>query len=181
MHHGPGAPSDANIPRLKHLERGNRGVAQGPQFLRLSGVADLLFAPELGDGGRNRVVQAPVQRAKVIRADGRRQFNRQIGDGLTDIAVVVHDLSNCEPLTQEVLPVLDGALPDLGGLRRPLVQLVGKLIKEQGDSASDLRLGRRWSRPLRHLRSAATDELVAIDANEFRKRDSPHPGIVCQA
>ena len=30
---GPGAPSDADIPRLEHVESGDRGGGQVPQFL----------------------------------------------------------------------------------------------------------------------------------------------------
>ena len=33
MEHGPGAPCDANIPGLEHLERHDRGVDQVPQFM----------------------------------------------------------------------------------------------------------------------------------------------------
>ena len=50
------------------------------------------FAPVLGDRARDGVVEASVQRAKVVRADGRVHFHRQLGDGLTDVAIVVHDL-----------------------------------------------------------------------------------------
>ena len=33
MEHGAGAPRDANIPGLEHLERHERGVDQVPQFM----------------------------------------------------------------------------------------------------------------------------------------------------
>ena len=104
MQHGSRAASDANISRLEHFERHDRGVEQVPHFMsqepraliparRLSIESGLiLFAPEFGDGTRNRVVKAPVERAKVVRADGRVRFHRQLGDGLTDVAIVVHDL-----------------------------------------------------------------------------------------
>ena len=88
MEHGPGAPCDANIPRLEHLERHDRGVEQVPQFmsqepralapargLSIEGGL-ILLAPEFGDGARDGVVKASVQRAKVIGADGRVQFPR---------------------------------------------------------------------------------------------------------
>ena len=88
MEHGSGAPGDADIPRLEHLERDDRGVDQVPQFmgqepeplapargLSIEGGL-ILFAPVLGDGARDGVVEASVQRAKVIRADGRVQFPR---------------------------------------------------------------------------------------------------------
>ena len=52
----------------------------------------IAFAPVLGDGDRDGVVQASVQHAKVIRADRRVRFQRQFGDRLADVAIIVHDL-----------------------------------------------------------------------------------------
>ena len=52
----------------------------------------ILFTPVFGDRARDGIVKASVQRAKVIRADGRVHFHCQLGDGLTDVAIVVHDL-----------------------------------------------------------------------------------------
>ena len=88
MEHGPGAPCDANIPRLEHLERDDRGVDQVPHFmsqepeplvssrgLSIEGGL-ILFAPVFGDGARDGVVKAAVEHAKVVRADGRVQFPR---------------------------------------------------------------------------------------------------------
>ena len=78
MEHGPRAPCDANVSRLEHLERDDRGVDQVPQFMReepeplapargLSIERGLIaFAPVLGDGARDGVVKASVQHAKVI-------------------------------------------------------------------------------------------------------------------
>ena len=104
LEHRPGAPCDSHIPRLEHLERDHRGVDQVPQFMSqepealapargLSIEGELISsAPVLGDGARDGVVKASVQHAKVIRADGRVDFHRQLGDGLTDVAIIVHDL-----------------------------------------------------------------------------------------
>ena len=126
MEHGPGAPCDADVPRLEHLEREDRGVDQVPQFVSqepealapargLSVEGGLIsFAPVLGDGARDGVVQASVQRAKIICADGRVHFHGQLGDGLTDVAIVVHDLRHGEPLKQQVMPVMDRAPANLG-------------------------------------------------------------------
>ena len=52
----------------------------------------ILFAPVFGDGARDGVVKASVQHTKIIRADGRVRFHCQLGDGLADVAIVVHDL-----------------------------------------------------------------------------------------
>src|SRR5947209_1714527 len=107
MEHSTRAPCDSNISRFDYIERDERGVAQGTQFMSkgTDGVARALglsrdaglnsFAPELRiivNGVRYGVVEASVQRAKVIRADGLVCFHRQVGDGLTDVAIVVHHL-----------------------------------------------------------------------------------------
>ncbi len=97
IEHGPGAPGGSNMSRPEYLERDERGVVQGPQFIEAvapacSEAALISFAPELGDGARDGVVKASVQRAKVVRDDGLVSFHSQVGDGLTDVAIVVHDL-----------------------------------------------------------------------------------------
>ena len=43
----------------------------------------------------------------VLPRQRRIHFHGQFCDGLTDIAVVVHHLRNSEPLTQQVMPVLE--------------------------------------------------------------------------
>lgn len=65
MEDGSRASGDANISRLENLE-------------------------EFGDGARDGVVNASVQRAKVIGADGRVLFHCQVGDGLTRVAIIVY-------------------------------------------------------------------------------------------
>ena len=99
-----GASCDANISRLQNLERHDRGVEKVPQFMSQEPRALaptrgfsiegrlILFASELGDGARDGVVQASVQHAKVFGADRRVLFHRQLGDGLTHVAIIVHDL-----------------------------------------------------------------------------------------
>jgi hypothetical protein len=67
------------------------------------------LAPVLGHRARDGIVQASVQYPKVFRADRCGQFDRQFGDGLTHVALVMHDLRDGEPLTQEVMSVPDRA------------------------------------------------------------------------
>jgi hypothetical protein len=98
------ASCDANIARLQNLERHDRGVEHVAQFMRQEPCALaptrgfsiegrlILFASELGNGARDGVVEASVQCAKVIGADGRVLFHCEIGDGLTHVAVIVNDL-----------------------------------------------------------------------------------------
>jgi len=66
MDDGPGAPANPNIPCPEHLERGNRGIGQVLQFMGIAVAGDVLFARELRDRARDGVVEASVQRAKVI-------------------------------------------------------------------------------------------------------------------
>lgn len=62
-------------------------------------------APELGHGTGDGVIQASVEGSKIVGADGSVLFQRQFGDGLTNIAVVMHDLRHREALKQKVMPV----------------------------------------------------------------------------
>ena len=131
MEDGPGASRDPHISGLEHLKSKDRGVGQVAQFMSEEPEAFaparglsvegrlILFTPVLGHGARDRLVQAAVQRAKVIRADGRVHFDGEVGDGLTDVAVVVHDLRHGEPLKQQVMPVLKCAPANLGGRVSP--------------------------------------------------------------
>ena len=104
MQHSPRASADTNISRLEHFEREDRRVEQVPHFmsqepcplvpsrgLSIQGGL-ILLAAEFGDSTRDGVVKAPIEHAKVIRADGLVHFHRELGDGLTDVAIVVHDL-----------------------------------------------------------------------------------------
>ena len=117
MEHGARVPCHSNVPRLHHLERHDRDMDQVPQFVceeskplvLASGVSIdgglIAFEPVLSDCVRDGVVKASVQHAKVIHAHRRVGFQCQFGDGLTDVAIVVHDLRQSEPLPQKVVPV----------------------------------------------------------------------------
>ena len=194
MEHRAGAPCDADVPGLEHLERDDRGVHQVAQFVReepealapargLSIERGLIAgAPVLGDGAGDGVVEASVQRAKVVGADGRVHFHRQLGDRLADVAVVVHDLRHGEPLQQQVVPVLDRARADLGARGQAEAQRVRQLIQEHRHAVIDLRLGWRWNRPRGHLRPAPPDDLVAVDGDEFVEHGGfPVAAIVCDS
>ena len=172
------ASRDAHIPGLEHLERHDRGIHQVPQFMSqksksLAPAIDLAIqgrlislASILGDGARDGVVEAAVQHAKIIRRDGRIHFHGELRDRLAHVAIVVHDLRHREPLSQQVVPVLNRARGNLGG---PVTQTqcVHELLQEHGHSVIDLRLGRLRNRPRRHFVPASSDELVAVCANEF--------------
>ena len=156
-----------------------RGVDQVPQFVREEpealaparglaiGRGLIPLAPVLGHGTRDGVVQAAIERLKVLRADGRLHLDGQFGDGLTDVAVVVHDLRHREPLQQQVMAVQDRAPADLRTRVPPPLQGVHQLIEEHRDPVIDLHRGGRGHRPRGHLRPASRDDLVAVGADEL--------------
>lgn len=179
MQHGAGASPHANIPRLQHLERHERRVQQVSQFMgeepepfgpacgftidtRLIALASVL-----GYRARDRIVQASIQRAKIAGADRCVQFHGEFGNGLTDIAIVVHHLRHGESLAQEVVSMLDRAPPDLRTRDFAEAERVPQLIQEHGDTVVDLCLCGRWNRPRGHLGPAPQDDLIPIDSNEF--------------
>jgi len=172
------ASADSDVSLLEHFESRDRRVAQPSQFMRISLAADVLFAAVLRDGACDGIVEAAVQRAKVLRTDGYFQFNGQISDGLTDVAIVVHHLSNSEPLEQQIVAVPDGAPGDGMTFRGASPQLLDQLVQEQGDALIDLRFGGRRTRSARDFRSTALNDLVAIFGNEYFQRDISHFSIV---
>ena len=184
MEDGPGASRDSHIPRLEHLECKDRGVGQVPQFMSEESEAFaparalpvegrlILFTSVLGHGARDRLVQAAVQCAKVIRADGRVQFNCEVGDGLTDVTIIVHDLRHGEPLKQQVMPVLNCAPANLRGRCQPQAQGVRQLIQEHRHAVVDFGFRRRGNRPHRDLFPAPPDDLFAVHRDEFMQHKS---------
>ena len=68
-----------------------------PDALALAWGADVCteqgaLSSILGDRARDGVVQAPIQYAKVPDADWSARFNGELGDGLADVAIVMHHL-----------------------------------------------------------------------------------------
>ena len=106
----------------------NRGLSIDAGLISLTAV--------LGHCARDGVIEESVQRPKVVGADRRVQFDRELGDGLTDVAIVVHHLRYGESLTQEIVSVLDRAPADLRA--RPLAEAerVSQLIQEHGDTCT---------------------------------------------
>ena len=88
----------------EHLERESGRAHQVSDLVReepeafalASGLAlvySFIAAPELGHGTRDGVIQATVQGAEVLDADGRSSVSKaEVGDGLADVPIVVHDL-----------------------------------------------------------------------------------------
>ncbi len=190
MEHRARAPADSNIPGLENVKRDDRGVGQVPQFMSqepqpltsarvfaiesgLVGDASV-FGDRVGDG----VVQAAVQRTKVLGADWRVHFDRQLGDSLADVTIVVHDLRHGKPLKEQVMPVPDCALPHLWIRRQAEAQRIHQLGEEHGYPVIDLRLGGQRQQPRGHLPSTPPDDLFSVDSNEFVEHlDTPRVRI----
>ena len=65
--------------------------------LVLGGNVYLALETELGDSVRDGVVQAPVQGSEFVDGEQHIPFERQVGDGLAEIPVVVDDLIHGVP------------------------------------------------------------------------------------
>jgi hypothetical protein len=71
------------------------------------------FVPVLGDSRGDCVVQAAVQGAKIICANGGVHFHGEGGNGLTDVAVALHHLSHGALLKEKLVSVESGAPANL--------------------------------------------------------------------
>ena len=125
IEYGPGAPAHADVSRLENLERDDCRVHKIPHFMdeethpfvvTVRGfvrVRLLAFARVHRDGARDGLVQASVEGPEVFRADRRVRLQGQVGNGLTDVTIIVNDLRDGEPLEEQIVSVLAGALVDL--------------------------------------------------------------------
>jgi hypothetical protein len=179
MEDGAGTPCHADVSGLEDFERDDRSVGQISQFVREEPEALVCarrfsihrglmsFACELRHRARDGLVETAVQHPKVICADGCVQFHRHFGDRLTDVAIVVHDLGDRESLQQEVMPVLEGAFPDLRRGAQAEPEGIPQLIEEHRHAMIDFRLGWRRHRPPRNLGPASPNDLVPVNGDEF--------------
>lgn len=173
MEHLPRAPCDTDTAALDRLERRARPLKGCPQLTaqyvearalagRVSVHRLIALGAVLRDGGRDGVVEASVQLAKVIRADGRVQFQCKFGDRLADVAIPVHYLRHRESLPQKVVPVEGRGLTDVRVGREAELQLVNQFIQKHGHAVFERFV--RWgcSGPFRRLRFAPIDQLLAV-------------------
>src|SRR5204863_8214179 len=114
-----GTAPDADATGANGIEREHGAGEQGTQLVSeraqvlvgatgaLDQDVELALARVLGDGLGDRVVETAVERTELLGAERRVAFDRELGDRLTDIAVVVNYLRDGEPAAQQVPPVLD--------------------------------------------------------------------------
>jgi len=135
----------------------------------------------VGDG----IVQAPVQGPELHHGKGRIPLERQVGDGLAQVAVVVDDLVDGVTQQQQLLAMRGGANADLGQrprvaarrardgrARRGIVIVLcregaGELVQEQGHPMGQLLVGRLAPGALGHLSLAPRDQFVAVVGQEM--------------
>src|SRR5204863_5949784 len=116
-----------------------------------------------------------VERTELLGAERRVAFDRELGDRLTDIAVVVNYLRDGEPAAQQVPPVLDrsrGGSGARGGTLLALERLL-ELPQEQRDPLLELGPGRAGSHPLGDASPAPRDDLVSMIRDELAQ----HTGV----
>jgi hypothetical protein len=79
----------------------------------LNGNGRVALDHELRDCVGDRVVETAVQRAELFDRERRVELDRQVGDGLAEIAVVVDDLVDGVAEVQELLAMGRGRHADL--------------------------------------------------------------------
>ena len=108
----PTLPPVPATPRRMCLERQHRGVNEVPQLVRegaqaLGSMVDdgaLADAGELRDGVGDGLVEAAIEHAKLVRADGRAALDGELRDDLAHVAVIVDDLRDAQPLGRRSRP-----------------------------------------------------------------------------
>jgi hypothetical protein len=59
----------------------------------------------LGNRAGDRVIEAAIRGPELINLDGSVRLNRQIGDGLANVAVIPNRLLESESLCEQISPV----------------------------------------------------------------------------
>ena len=128
----------------------------------------ILRAAELGHGAGDSVIEALVELPEFVGADGRRGFDREFGDGLAHITVVVHDLRGGESFERQLVPMLQRRPGDVHGRAAvTATQRVAELVEEDRDAMRDLTGGWRGDCASGHLRAAPADDLVTVQGDKF--------------
>ena len=180
LEHISSAASHAHVSGPEHFERDRCGADEISDLVREEteafvvasgfGIEQGLVAPsELRDGARDRVIETSIQGAEVVDADRRIQLEGEVGDGLTHIPIVVHDLRHRESLKVEIVAMAPGACIDLRVRRQTMPQGVDELIEESRDPVFEFRWRQGRTRPPLQLRPAAADDLFAVFGNKLKK------------
>src|SRR5580658_7238589 len=131
------------------------------------GNGSLTLLPILGDGLRDGIIETSVEGLKLGRADRRVGFVGQLGNGLTDSAVVMNDLGYGESAPEKISAVLGRSLRDRIGRNVRRAQRVDELIQEQRYAVQELVLGRARRGPRGNLCTRAADDRGTIEGEEL--------------
>jgi hypothetical protein len=106
---------------------------------------------------RNGIVEAEIQRLKLVSADRRLLLNRQLRDHLANIPVPANDLPDGETHPKKVVTVPGGALADLLVVHRVAgfgdAEGLPELIQKDGDAVPQLHVRRLRNLPGSDARS----------------------------
>src|SRR6185369_15570183 len=119
--HLPGAATRSHMPVANGFEGKHGRVQMIAQLVGehtealvfLAGNFELALLRELRDRSGNRIVEAEVERPEVAARDGRSGIDSELGYGLADVAIVVHDLSDRQSPAEQLVAVTGRALCDL--------------------------------------------------------------------
>jgi hypothetical protein len=197
IEHGAGRPGQTDIAGLDGGNGEGRGMDEVAQFVgeeaqpliqRLDAffrIDEVALGGKLRHGVGDTVVQAAVEGAKLVHRDRRVLLEREVGDRLAEIAVVVDHLIDGEALLEELAPVQRRRAAELGAVRRQAAcpagnlaashrlgallqaQRLDELVEEHRYSVLQLRSGRFRHRPLSDLQPAPVDEVAAVLGQEF--------------
>ncbi len=103
-----------------------------------------VFRDCIGDS----IVEAPIKSAKFINVDRCATFERQVRNGLAQIAVVVNDLVDREPVLPQLSSVQSGGCGNLGRSRTPPEGPETLRLRKGSVVCSNSRVLMSWSRKL---------------------------------
>ncbi len=147
--------------------------------------ARIALRTELAHRVGDRVVKAAVERAELVDRERRVAFDGEVGDGLAEVAVVVHDGLHGEAESQQFPAMRGGAHADLRQRGRVATRRAGnpdalvgqaellgaegagELVEEHRDAVGELRGRGGASRALGHLCLASFDQVRAVVQQEL--------------
>ena len=106
--------SVAGLDQISQL-MGEKAQPLGERLLVLLARQAIALVRELGDRVGDGIVQAAVEGAELVDLDRQVALEREVGDRLAQVAVVVHHLVDREAVPQELQPVARGRGADFGG------------------------------------------------------------------
>ena len=128
-----------------------------------------MFGHRAGDRG----IEAAIQDVEFFGGHRNALLNRDLGNGLADVAVVVHDLGNVESQRAQLAPMLERRRADRVRRKRRRRGLqpkrLGELGQEERHAVFELAGRHQRPRPIRELGPRPRDDGVAIRRDEFVK------------